>query len=102
MVNVTFSQSKLTDSYLCIWIALLHSVSYIFFLFWLPSFSLCIVFDAVSSNIDDVFSFNSSAHVSVFGDFKVYDKDGQHILMKLIDMMNSDLVFLSQMTIQYG
>ena len=42
------------DSYLCFWLALLHSLSYFFFLYRLPSSALCTVFDYVSSNIDEV------------------------------------------------
>ena len=38
------------DSYLCFRLALLHSVSYFFFLYRSPS-SLCTVFDSISSNI---------------------------------------------------
>ena len=62
------------DSYLCFRLALLHSVSYFFFLYQLPSSSLCIVFDSVSSNIDEVLSINPSA-VFVFGDFNIHHKD---------------------------
>ena len=39
-------------SYLCFRLALLHSVSYFFFLYRSPSSSLCTVFDSISSNID--------------------------------------------------
>ena len=42
------------DSYLCFWLALLHSVSYFFFLYRSPSLSLCTIFDSISSNIDEV------------------------------------------------
>ena len=42
------------DSYLCFRLALLHSVSYFFFLYRSPSSSLCTVFDSISSNIDEV------------------------------------------------
>ena len=63
------------DSYLCFWLALLHSVSYFFFLYQSPSLSLCTVFDSISSNIDEVLSVNPSANVLVFGDFNVYHKD---------------------------
>ena len=56
------------DSYLCFRLALLHSVSYFFFLYRLPSSSLCTVFDSISSNIDEVLSINPSANVFVFGD----------------------------------
>ena len=63
------------DSYLCFWLALLHSVSYFFFLYRSPSSSLCTVFDSISSNIDEVLSINPSANVFVFGDFNVHHKD---------------------------
>ena len=63
------------DSYLCFRLALLHSVSYFFFLYRSPSSSLCTVFDSVSSNIDEVLSINPSANVFVFGDFNVHHKD---------------------------
>ena len=51
------------DSYLCFRLALLHSVSYFFFLYRSPSSSLCTVFDSISSNIDEVLSINQSANV---------------------------------------
>ena len=60
------------DSYLCFRLALLHSVSYFFFLYRSPSSSLCTAFDSVSSNIDEVLSINPSANVLVFGDFNVH------------------------------
>ena len=47
-----------TDSYLCFQLALLHSVSYFFFLYQSPSSSLCTIFDSISSNIDEVLSIN--------------------------------------------
>ena len=40
-----------------------------------PSSSLCIVFDCVSSNIDEILLMNPSANVFVLGDFNVYHKD---------------------------
>ena len=63
------------DSYLCFRLALLHSVSYFFFLYRSTSLSLCSVFDSISSSIDGVFSINPSANVFVFGEFNVYHKD---------------------------
>ena len=51
------------DSNLCFQLALLHSVSYFFFLYRSPSSSLCTVFDSISSNIADVLSINPSANV---------------------------------------
>ena len=62
------------DSYLCFRLALLHSVSYFFFLYQSPSLSLCMVFDSISSNIDEVLSINPSA-AFVFGNFNVHHKD---------------------------
>ena len=55
--------------------ALLHSVSYFFFLYQSPSLSLCLVFDSISSNIDEVISINPSANVFVFGDFNIHHND---------------------------
>ena len=63
------------DSYLCFRLALLHSVSYFFFLNRSPSSSLCTIFDSISSNIDEVLSINPPANVFVFGDFNVHHKD---------------------------
>ena len=63
------------DSYLCFQLALLHSVSYFFFLYQSPSLSLCTVFDSISSNVDEVLSINPSANVFVFGEFIVHHKD---------------------------
>ena len=67
------------DSYLCFWLALLHSLSYFFFLYQSPSLPLCTVFDSILSNIDEVLSnivsIKPSANVFVFGDFNVHHKD---------------------------
>ena len=63
------------DSYLCFRLALLHSLSYFFFLYRSPSLSLCLGFNAISSNTDEVLSINPSANVFVFGDFNVHHKD---------------------------
>ena len=63
------------DSYLCFQLALLHSLYSFFFLYQSPSSTLCMVFDSISYNIDEVFSINSSANVFVFGDFNVHHKD---------------------------
>ena len=63
------------DSYLCFRLAVLHSVSYFFFLYRSASWSLCTVFDSISSNIDEVLSINPSANVFAFGYFNVLHKD---------------------------
>ena len=70
-----FSLENSSDSYLCFRLALLYSVSYFFFLYRSPSSALCMVFDSISSNIDEVLSINPSANVFVFGDFNVHHKD---------------------------
>ena len=82
------------DSYLCFRLALLHLVSYIFFLYRSPSSSLCTVFDYISSNIDEVLLINPSANVFVFGDC-----NGLPILVELIDLVNSVIFFVSQVTL---
>ena len=69
------SQENSADSYLCFRLALLHSLSYFFFLCQSPSSALCTVFDFISSNIDEVLSINPSANVFVFGDFNVHHND---------------------------
>ena len=69
------SQENSADSYLCFLLALLHSVSYFFFLYQSPSSPLCMVFDSISSNIDDVLSINPFANVFAFEDFNVHQKD---------------------------
>ena len=69
------SLENYADSYLCFRLALLHSVSYFFFLYRSLSSSLCTVFDSASPNIDEVLSINPSANVFDFGDFNFYHKD---------------------------
>ena len=45
------------------------------FLYRSPSSSLCMVFDSISSNIDQVLSINPSANVFVFGNLNIHHKD---------------------------
>ena len=78
---------------ICFRLALLYSVFYYFFLH--PSFSssLCSIFNAVSSNIDDVRSVIPFANVFVFGDFMVH-----HVypaLVGLIDLSNNLIKWLT-------
>ena len=57
---------RLSSDYL----GFLHSVSYFFFLYRSPLSSLGMIFNSVSSNIDEVLSINLSGNnVFVFGDF---------------------------------
>ena len=63
------------DSYLCFQLALLHSVSYFFFLHQSPSLLLCMIFYSILANIDEVLYINPSANVFFFGDFNIHHKD---------------------------
>ena len=63
------------DSYLCFRLALLHSLSYFFFLYRSPFSSLSTVLDSISSIIDEVLSINQSANLFFFGDFNIHHKD---------------------------
>ena len=70
----SWSLKHFANSDLCFWVALLHSVSYFFFLYQLPS-SLSTVFDTISSNIYRwVLLINPSANVFVW-DFSIHHKD---------------------------
>ena len=73
------------DPYLCSQLALLHSVSYFFFLYQSPSLLLCMVFDSILCNIDEVLSMNPSASAFVFGDFNI--STDLPILVEVIDLV---------------
>ena len=72
--GASFCTGNSQDSYLYVWLALLHSVSYFFFLYLSP-FSFCTISDSVLSNGDEVLSINPSANVFGFEDFNVHHKD---------------------------
>ena len=95
--NLSLENSE--DSYLCFRLDLLHPVSNFFPLCQSPYLSLCMVFDSISSNKDQVLLINPSANVFVFGDFNVLIRTGLPILVELIDLVNSVIIFLSQMTL---
>ena len=59
---------------------------------------LYIVFYAISSNMDEVLSISSSANVFIFGDFNVH-KDWLACSSELVDHVNSDIIFLLQLTL---
>ena len=63
------------DSYLCFWLALVHLVYYFFFLYRSPSSSLYTVFDAISSNKEEVCSINTFANMFAFGKSNIHHKD---------------------------
>ena len=73
------------NSNLCFQLALLHSVSYFFFLYRSTYLSLCTVFDSISSNIVEVLSINPSANVFVFGDLMSIIRTGLPVLVELMD-----------------
>ena len=57
-----------------------------------PSSSLYLVFDSISSNIDEVLSINPSDNMFVFGDFNVHHKDwltcsGQTTLLRWLTFL---------------
>ena len=62
------------DSYLFFQQVLLHSMFYFLFLYQSPSSTLCMVFDSISSNIDEILTINPSA-AFVFGHLNVDHKD---------------------------
>ena len=87
------------DSYLCFRLALLHSMSYFFFLYQSLSLSLCMVFDSISYNINVVLLINPSADVFVFGDFNVHHKDWLTYSGGTDRLVNCVIIFLSQLTL---
>ena len=66
------SLKTLHESYMCFRRALLHSMSYFFFLYRSPLSPSCSVLDAVSTNIDRALSKHPTANVFVFCDFNVH------------------------------
>ena len=69
------------------------------FLLLITFFIFVHVFDSVSPKIDEVLLINPSANVFVFGDFNVHHKDWLIYSGGTIDLVNSVLIFLSQMTL---
>ena len=63
------------ESYVCFRLALLHSTTYIFFLYRSPSSSSCSVVEAVSSNIDKALILQPSANIMVCGDFNAHNTE---------------------------
>ena len=63
------------NSYLCFWPALIHSESYLFFVYWSSPSSWRTLFDAVSSNTDEVVSISPTANVFVSGDFSIHHEN---------------------------
>ena len=81
-------------------LALLYSVSYFFFFCQSPSSSLCTVFDSILSNIDEVLLINSSVNVFLsLETLMSIMRTDLSILVELIDLVNSVIILLSQMTL---
>ena len=62
-------------------------------------FSLCTVFDSTSSKIDEVLLINSSTNVFLFGDLNVHYNDCLTYSGGTDRLVNSVIIFLSQMTL---
>ena len=87
------------DSYVCFRLALLHSVSYFFFPYRSPSSSLSTVFDSVSSNVDEVLAITHLLMCLSLGTLTSITRTGSTILVELTDLVNSDTISPSQMTL---
>lgn len=60
------------ESFMCFRLSLIHTTSYVFFLYRSPSTTSCSVLEAVSNSIDKALSLHPSAKIFVFGDFNVH------------------------------
>ena len=87
------------DSYLCFQLALLYSVSYIFFLYRSSSLLLCTLFNSISSSTDEVLLINPYADVFVLGNFNTYQKNWLTYSGETHKLVNSVIIFLSQTTL---
>ena len=67
-----FSLESTDEPYLCFRLSLLHSTTYLYFLYRSPSSPSCAVFNAISSSIDKALAKHPSANTFVFGDFNVH------------------------------
>ena len=67
-----FSLESADEPYLCFRLSLLHSTTYLYFLYRSPSSPSCAVFNAISSSIDKALARHRSANTFVFGDFNVH------------------------------
>ena len=66
---------KPTEPFMCFRLSLLHSTSYLFFLYRSPSSDDCTVVDSVSQSIDSALTSHPSANIFVFGDFNLHHKE---------------------------
>ena len=61
------------ESCMCFRLALLHSTTFIFFLYRSPSSSSCSVVEAVLSNVDKALILQPSANIMAYGAFNVHN-----------------------------
>ena len=77
--NLPFARVPLLElegeSFMCFRLSLIHSTSFIFFLYRSPSSTSCSVLEAISNSIDKALSQYPSANFFVFGDFNVHNSD---------------------------
>ena len=66
---------KPTEPFMCFRLSLLHSTSYLFFLYRSPSSQDCSVLDSVSQSIDSALTSYPSANIFVFGDFNAHHRE---------------------------
>jgi len=71
--DLSLEDSK--ESFMCFRLSLLHSTSYLFFVYRSPSSQSCSVIDSVSNSIDRALMSHPSANIFVFGDFNVHHSD---------------------------
>ena len=90
--------SRKLSSFLLMSLALLHSVSYFFFLYRSPSLSLCTIYDTISSNIN---RFSQSSHLLIFLCLETLmsiARNVQPIVVEVIELVNSDLIISNDLT----
>ena len=63
------------ESFMCFRLSLLHSTSYLFFLYRSPSSQSCSVIDSVSRSIDNALLLHPNADILCFGDFNAHHSE---------------------------
>ena len=71
--DLSFEDSK--NSYLCLWLDLLHSVLYFFLVYWWQSSYFSAFLDAALSKTDKIISINTSAGMFILRDFNAHHQD---------------------------
>ena len=72
--GLPFAQELFLENWILMFSTGFTSLSVFFFSLSSPSLSVCMVFDAISPNIDEVLLINPSANVFVFEDFNIHQK----------------------------